>query len=164
MSMTSVRRAFVIAGLLITAALSVPTPASAAAEPRTEAQKIVSIAENQLGHRYSFSSTGPSTFDCSGLVFYIYKQAGLLDRIGGSRKTVAGYHRWFSQHGTVTKGAATAQVGDLLVWGKNHHTGIYIGNGKAISALVNPWGVTEHKVVGYINMKLTAVLHVKLER
>jgi hypothetical protein len=30
--------------------------------------------------------------------------------------------------------------------------------------LVNPWGVTEHKVVGYIHMKLTAVLHVKPER
>jgi cell wall-associated NlpC family hydrolase len=153
-----------IVGLLMAAALTIPSPVAAGAQPKTEAQKIVSIARNELGHRYSFASTGPNTFDCSGLVFYVYKQAGLLDRIGGSRKTVAGYHRWFNLHGTVTKGASTAQVGDLLVWGKNHHTGIYIGDGKAISALVNPYGVTEHKVVGYINMKLTAVLHVKLER
>lgn len=164
MSLTSARRVLILACLLMAAALAIPSPVAAAAQPKTEAQKIVAIAQNELGHRYSYSATGPTSFDCSGLVYYVFKQAGLLDRIGGSRRTVAGYHHWFSTHGTVTKDLGTAQVGDVLVWGNNHHTGIYVGNGKAISALVNPWGVTEHKVIGYIHMKLTAVLHVKLER
>jgi cell wall-associated NlpC family hydrolase len=164
MNLSSARRLLVIVAMLVAALLTLPSPVAAGAAANTEAQQIVSTARNELGGRYSFSATGPSSFDCSGLVYFVYKQAGLLDRIGGKRRTVAGYHNWFNKHGTVTKSLSSAQVGDVLVWGKNKHTGIYIGNGKAISALVNPWGVTEHKVVGYIHMKLTAVLHVKLER
>ena len=94
----------------------------------------------------------------------MYEKAGLLDKIGGKRRTVAGFHDWFAKNATVSKTLTDAQPGDLLVWGKDHHTGIYIGNGKAISALVNPWGVTKHPVLSWINLKLTAVLHVKLTR
>ena len=96
-------------------------------------------------------------------MFFVYKQAGLLDRIGGKRRTVAGFHNWFKNNATVSKSIDTAQPGDLLVWGDNHHTGIYVGGGYAISALVNPWGVTKHKI-NWIHMKLTAVLHVQLTR
>ena len=145
------------------AAIGLPSPVAADAAPQTEASQILSIAAAQLGDKYLFASTGPTTFDCSGFVYYVYKQAGLLDRIGGKRRTVAGYHNWFNNNGTVTKSITTAQPGDLLVWGKNHHTGIYVGDGYAISALINPWGVTRHKI-GWINLKLTAVLHVNLTR
>lgn len=151
-----------LAGLLVASAVSLPSPVAAASAP-TEAEQILDIARAQLGDRYSFTATGPNTFDCSGFVYFVYKQAGLLDRIGGSRRTVAGYHNWFANQGAVSKSIADAKPGDLLVWGTNHHTGIYVGDGYAISALVNPWGVTRHKI-NWINLTLTAVLHVKLER
>jgi len=160
----SARRTLLLVGLLIAAAIGLPSPVAASTPTQTEAAKILSIAQAKLGDRYSFAAVGPNTFDCSGFVYYVYKQAGLLDRIGGSRRTVAGYHNWFLNHGTVSKTLADAQPGDLLVWGDNHHTGIYVGNGYAISALINPWGVTRHPVSGWINLKLTAVLHVKLQR
>src|SRR3954464_13507751 len=143
-----------LVGLLIVSAISLPSPVAASAAPQTELQKLVSIAENQIGDLYSFASTGPTSFDCSGFVYFVYKQAGLLDRIGGARRTVAGYHNWFNNHGTVTHGIWTARPGDLLVWGSNHHTGIYLGNGYAISALINPWGVTRHRI-GWIGQTLT---------
>src|SRR3954454_13177469 len=108
-----------LAGLLIVSAIGLPSPVAASTAPTTELQRIVSIAQNQLGDRYSFAATGPSSFDCSGFVYFVYKQAGLLDRIGGARRTVAGYHNWFSTHGTVTRGISTARPGDLLVWGTN---------------------------------------------
>jgi len=152
-----------LVAVLIVSAISLPSPVSAATAPQTEAQKLLSVARNQLGDRYSWAATGPSSFDCSGLVYFVFKQAGLLDRIGGARRTVAGYHNWFNNHGTVTRSITTAQPGDVLIWGANHHTGIYVGGGYAISALVNPWGVTLHRI-GWINQRLTAVLHVKLQR
>lgn len=157
------RRLALIASLLMVAAIGLPSPVAADAAPQTEADQILSIAGAQLGDKYSFASTGPTTFDCSGFVYFVYKQAGLLDRIGGKRRTVAGYHNWFNNNGTVSRSISDALPGDVLVWGKNHHTGIYVGDGYAISALVNPWGVTRHKI-GWINLKLTAVLHVKLTR
>jgi len=158
------RRALLLAGLLIVAAIGLPSPAAAATAPQTEASRIISIAKSRLGDRYSFDATGPASFDCSGFVYYVFKQAGLLDRIGGARRTVAGYHDWFDTHGTVTHSLSTAQPGDVLIWGVDHHTGIYVGGGYAISALINPWGVTRHPVIGWINLKLTSVLHVNLTR
>src|SRR3954453_13029337 len=161
--MLSARRMALLVAVLIVSAISLPSPVSAATAPQTEAQKLLSVARNQLGDRFWGAATGLSSFDCSGLVYFVFKQAGLLDRIGGARRTVAGYHNWFNNHGTVSHSLSTARPGDLLIWGTNHHTGISIGNGYAISALINPWGVTKHRI-GWINMRLTAVLHVKLQR
>ncbi len=157
------RRLALVAGLLMVAAIGLPAPVAADAAPPTEADQIVSVAAAQLGDKYSFASTGPKTFDCSGFVFFVFKQAGLLDRIGGKRRTVAGYHNWFNKNGTVSRSIDDALPGDVLVWGHDHHTGIYVGDGYAISALINPWGVTRHKI-NWINLKLTAVLHVQLTR
>jgi cell wall-associated NlpC family hydrolase len=163
MTSIAMRRLLLLVGLVLVWTVGMPGAAAAHSAPATEAQQIISIAQNEVGDRYAFASTGPKSFDCSGLVFFVFKQAGLLDRIGGGRKTVAGYDHWFKKNGTVSHSIADAQPGDILVWGHNHHTGIYVGDGYAISALVNPWGVTRHKY-DWIHMKLTAVLHVKLER
>ena len=37
--------------------------------------KVVAVAKNQIGDRYSAGSSGPSAFDCSGLTRYVYKVA-----------------------------------------------------------------------------------------
>ena len=164
MSLRHARSVLLLVAILMVSAVGLPSAVAAAAGPQTQANQIVAIASHELGSRYSFAATGPRTFDCSGFVYFVYKQAGLLDKIGGARRTVAGFHHWFASHSTVSRSLATAQPGDLLVWGRNHHAGIYIGNGYAISALVNPWGVTKHPVLRWINLPLTAVLHVNITR
>ena len=164
MSLSLARRAVLLVGVVLTFVVALPSPVAAASSTQTQADQIISIAESRLGDKYSFASTGPMTFDCSGFVHYVYKEAGLLDDIGGGRKTVAGLHQWFNANGSTSKTLADAQPGDVLIWGRNQHTGIYIGNGYAISALINPWGVTKHPVNGWIHMKLTAVLHVDITR
>jgi cell wall-associated NlpC family hydrolase len=132
---------------------------------RTELQKIVDIAKSELGAKWSFAATGPSSFDCSGFVTYVFRQAGLLDRIGGKRRTVAGYFKWFNHQNPDRATKSDALPGDLIVWGRNKHIGIYLGDGMAISALVNPYGVKVHPVVGYLrHMPVKAFLHVHLER
>jgi cell wall-associated NlpC family hydrolase len=53
--------------------------------------------------------------DCSGFVFRVYQQNGLLAKIGGGRKTAKGYYNWFRQRGLVSK--KNPKVGDLIIWG-----------------------------------------------
>ena len=64
------------------------------------------------------------------------------------RLLARGYMRWFVTRGLFTRDVDKAEPGDLVVWGMGEHIGIYIGNKKAISALINPWGVSVHSLNG----------------
>ena len=79
------------------------------------------------GHKYVWGATGPSTFDCSGLVMYALKHAYGIDypHFSGSQ-----YAR--TQH--ISKGQA--RMGDLVFWGSNgsEHVGVYAGGNKYFSA------------------------------
>jgi len=144
--------------LLIGLTLATAGPAAAA---ETDYQKVFSVAKAQLGDPWKHYAKGPHKFDCVGFVWYVYAQNGLKDRIGGYRG-VKSYYNWFRSRGLVSK--TNPKVGDLIVWGRFKHIGIYIGDGKAISALVNPYGVKIHKVKGYLNVGFKAYLHVKINR
>ncbi len=155
--------------LTLVAMLGLPAPVAADEPPpaQTEVERLFDIARQYVGARFVLGATGPSQFDCSGFVFAVFREAGLLDRIGGKRRTAAGYHRWFAASGLASGPSTTlseALPGDLLIWGRDKHTGIYIGNNWAISALINPYGVTEHKVLRWIPARVTAILHVSLVR
>ena len=121
--------------------IGIETPPPTQAGSLTEAQKIVRVAKSHIGARFRIGATGFRYFDCSGFVYRVYKQAGLLRRIGGSQMRAAGYYHWFKRRGLL---AGKGRVGDLI-WYKKHgvikHIGIYIGHGDVISALINPWGV-----------------------
>jgi cell wall-associated NlpC family hydrolase len=135
-------------------------PAAAASQFET----VSAIARAQIGDRFLLGADGPNRFDCSGLVYFTYSHAGLLDRIGGQR-LASGYYRWFHKQGRTSR--SNPRPGDLIVWGHHgavEHVGIYLGSGYAISALVNPWGVKVHPVKGWINMPFIAYLHVGLDR
>jgi cell wall-associated NlpC family hydrolase len=157
-------RTLLVLTLTLVAVFGAAAPVAAdepAAQP-SEAQRVIDVAMAQLGARWVFSAVGPKTFDCSGLVTFAFREAGLLERIGGKRRTVAGYYQWFNSRGLADK--MNPRPGDLVVWGKNKHIGIYLGDGKAISALLNPYGVKVHAVKGYVPIRLKAYLHVNLER
>lgn len=155
--------------LTLVTMLGLPAPVAADGPPvtQTEVERLLDIAHQQTDARWVFGATGPSQFDCSGFVFYVFREAGLLDRIGGKRRTAAGYHRWFAASGLASGPSTTlseALPGDVLIWGRDKHTGIYLGDGWAISALINPYGVTVHRVLRWIPARVTAILHVSLER
>ena len=95
------------------------------------ASSIISLASQQIGKAYVWGAQGPNSFDCSGLTYYVYKNAGItLPRTSSAQ----------SQYGTtVSKGSL--QAGDLVFFdtsGPNNgvvtHAGIYIGNGQMIHA------------------------------
>ena len=58
----------------------------------------------------------------------------------------AGYLRWFAAHNLLTTGSREAERGDLVIYGNGEHIGIYLGDGRVISALVT--GVTVHSLAG----------------
>ena len=165
-----VRLAF-LAGLLALSTIAAEMPIAAqgrdntsANSGRSEAQRIVAIAASHIGARFRLGTEGPRTFDCSGLIYRVYKQAGLLSRIGGQRRLAAGYYHWFKQHGRASR--SNPRVGDLVIWkekGRIAHSGIYVGNGHVISALINPWGV-KRTHINTLHARFFAFLHVNLTR
>jgi cell wall-associated NlpC family hydrolase len=128
----------------------------------SEAQRVIRYARSHLGARFRIGTEGRRYFDCSGLVYRVYAQAHLLRKIGGSRKLAAGYYRWFRSRGLV--GRSHPRPGDLVWWtkhGRIEHMGIYVGGGRAISALTT--GVKRHRMRS-ISVKFKAYGHVRLDR
>lgn len=151
---------FGLIAVLVAALGQLAAPVAGAAE-LTEYELVYKTAYAQLGDRWKYGARGPDFFDCSGLVWYAFKQNDLDDRIGGYRST-AGYYRWFKERGRVSR--TNPRPGDLVVWGANEHLGIYIGDGLAISTLTTRRGISIHPVKGYLNVPLKAYLHTVLTR
>jgi len=91
--------------------------------------RAVAIAEQQLGKPYVWAAAGPNSFDCSGLVQYVYAQLG----ISLAHYTVS---QWDE---TAHVPLADAQPGNLVFYqdpgtGFIYHVGIYIGHGEMIDA------------------------------
>lgn len=151
-----VRRATL--GLMLTVAfLLAGTLPTMAAQP-TQAERVVRAVESHVGARYVLGATGPRAFDCSGLVFRSFKEAGLSGRIGGN-DTARGYLNRFRRQGRVSRVAP--RVGDLVVYANGGHVGVYVGRGKVISALLS--GVKRHPIRG-LNIRFTGILRVRLTR
>jgi len=138
------------AALLIPSATTTPVAASYS----SEASQVMRIARAQIGDRWRYGATGPSSFDCSGLVMYAYRMAGDLRMIGNGRYRSAGaLYRYFLMRGRTSRTRGTP--GDLVVWGNGSHIGIYLGNGMAVSTLTS--GVRVHGVRA-VTARFTAFL------
>lgn len=153
-------RALTFAALAAAAFLVSQAPVkAAAAEPvatESGATAVVRAAQSHLGASYQRGETGPSRFDCSGLVYRVFADVGLAGRLGGQR-SAAGLYHWFSSHHLASR--TSPRVGDLVIWGGGVHVGIYIGHGRAISALTD--GVRSAPVTAVLS-GFTAYLHTHL--
>lgn len=127
-------------------------------EPEPEPYLGEIIAEYALqfeGCRYVYGSQGPNKFDCSGLVYYVYKQFG-FDLQPGAR------NQWSLLDERISK--EDLLPGDLLFFSKNgkasriFHVGIYIGDGQFIHAANRSKGViiTDIDEAWYANRYLGA--------
>lgn len=88
--------------------------------------RAVTLAKSQLGKPYKWGATGPNSFDCSGLIYWVAKQMG---------KSIPRTSSEQSRYGqSVSKG--NLQPGDLVFFGKSkvHHVGMYVGGGQYIHA------------------------------
>lgn len=113
--------------------------ASVAAPATGSAAAIVNFARAQVGKAYVMGGTGPSSFDCSGLVQAAYRQAGIsLPRMSQAQ----------SSSGTSVSLSAL-QPGDILYWGSRgsaYHVAIYVGGGKFVGAQNPSTGIVERNL------------------
>ncbi|WP_203624085.1 C40 family peptidase [Lacticaseibacillus sp. 866-1] len=134
-------QAAVVATSHHTAASAATTIASAtpAAHYGSNMSGFVAAALAQRGKPYVWGAAGPSSFDCSGLVVYAAKLAGL-----GSLPHQASQ---LQQIGSPVS-LSNLQPGDLLFWGAPaYHVAIYIGGGTFVHA-PNPGQTVTTQSVG----------------
>ncbi|MCU0483135.1 MAG: NlpC/P60 family protein [Chloroflexi bacterium] len=138
-----------------------PAPATRPAPRPTvraiRADRVVAIALAERGSRWAYGASGPTAFDCSGLVHYAFQRARALDAIGGGRlRSGSAMLRWARARGLT---GATGRRGDIAVWGNGAHVGIYLGNGRAVSTLVS--GVRVHGL-RVLTTRFTTFIHTGL--
>ncbi|RFU37882.1 NlpC/P60 family protein [Actinomadura logoneensis] len=87
--------------------------------------KALRLAMTKIGDPYVWGASGPSTFDCSGLVMWAYEQLGVnLPHYTGAQYN-AGTH--------VSRDRL--RPGDLVFFYPDlHHMGLYVGAGKILHA------------------------------
>jgi cell wall-associated NlpC family hydrolase len=92
---------------------------------RSKGAEALAYAKKQLGDRYRYGGTGPSSWDCSGLTRGAWKKAG---------KKIPRTSQGQSRYGKKVK-RSRLEKGDLVFFysGKSH-VGIYAGRGKVIHA------------------------------
>lgn len=105
----------------------------------------VRLIESKVGNRYVWGATGPNTFDCSGLVQYVYKNA-----LGKDIPRTSYEQSKFGQ--AVDK--KNLQVGDLVFFdtmgkGRVSHVGMYVGNNEFVHAANSKDGIKKSKLTGY---------------
>lgn len=106
-------------------------------------QKVINLAKQQIGKPYVWGAKGPSSFDCSGLMYYVFKNA--LNR------NIGGWTVPQESAGTVIS-PMNAKAGDLLFWGSrgaSYHVALFIGNGQYIHAPQPGQTVTIAKTSAY---------------
>jgi cell wall-associated NlpC family hydrolase len=122
------------------AAAKKSTKLSKAARQRIKAGKAVSVAKKQIGDPYRWGASGPGSFDCSGLVMYSWRKAGVkLPRITGS------------QYRAVKKKVSWKNLkpGDLMFFSGFGHVGMYVGHGKMIHSPRSGTRVQINKLSSY---------------
>lgn len=106
-----------------------PATAPAAVPPvipagSARAATALQVALSELGRPYRYGSLGPRAFDCSGLVLFAYRAAGLELPHSAAAQFRSGVH----------VARTDLQPGDLIFWKGLGHVGIYVGGGDMVHA------------------------------
>ncbi|MGW2547453.1 NlpC/P60 family protein [Kitasatospora sp. NPDC001574] len=85
----------------------------------------LAAAVRMIGSPYVYGSTGPKAFDCSGLMYWSWRQAGVTLPRTSQAQAYAGRR----------VGLSEARPGDLVIFYRDmHHVGMYAGGGVIVHA------------------------------
>jgi len=117
---------------------------TSAGSSASNTKKVISTAESKLGCAYVYGAVGPSSFDCSGFVYWVMNNCGA--------DTIAVPRTWKTTYSSYAKYSigtdwSKAQAGDIVVFSTDGtasgitHVAFYYGNGKIIHASTPSTGV-----------------------
>jgi cell wall-associated NlpC family hydrolase len=97
-------------------------------ETLTEMAVVIDILK-MLGVPYLWGGTSKGGFDCSGLVQFVYREAGIsLPRVAQNQYNA----------GPIVPPGTAVEPGDLVFFGSSpttvHHVGMYVGDGMMVDA------------------------------
>lgn len=124
---------------------------SSASSDNSTIQRVLDVANSQMGKPYSYGSSGPNSYDCSGFVYYCLKNSG----VATGRLSSAGYSNVSSWQDI--SDMSSLSVGDLIYFKSDKssvvsHIGIYIGGGSMIHCAPSSGGVNISSITsGYYN-------------
>ncbi len=122
-SRNTAARPNVVAGVAVAPKPGVTTVAGA--RPGGAKAQVVQAALSRTGLPYSYGSAGPNSFDCSGLVYWSMKQAGITvprdsyGQLGGGRAV----------------SLSDIEPGDIVIYNGGSHAALYIGGGKVVHSV-----------------------------
>jgi len=102
---------------------------------------LLSAASSKLGSPYVWGAKGPSSFDCSGFVYWCLNQAG----VNQSYQTSGGWAS--SGRGQRISSFSDLQAGDIIV--ENGHVGICAGGGTVYDASSSNGQVVHRSLSGW---------------
>jgi cell wall-associated NlpC family hydrolase len=151
--------------------LAVAIPHVTSAGRIDTANQIIETAKDQIGKDFRMGAEGPDKFDCSGLVYYAFTEAGVYEQLFGTRRFLAReYYQWGLEHDALS--TTDPRPGDLVLWthrGSDRvvHMGIYMGedpDGRpmVISALTTV-GVWIHRL-NNISVEFLTYVHTGLDQ
>lgn len=91
---------------------------------------VISVARKKLGCKYVYGAFGPNTFDCSGFMYWCFKQINIKLKDSAYKQ---GYDNRFPK---ISYG--NLKAGDMVFFNTvndkdlSDHSGLYLGNGKFI--------------------------------
>ena len=89
-------------------------------EPGGDVNDFINVAKDQLGKPYIYSTEGPDSFDCSGLVYYCLRAVG----VKVSRYSASGFSQVDSW--ATVYGKENLRPGDLLFYKSDGSSSSYI--------------------------------------
>lgn len=142
--------AIAVAGLVAAPAVAQAAPAPQAPAPKVpvvqagqDRSAVVQAALTRLGMPYSYGATGPSSFDCSGLVNWAMNQAGVS--VPRSSYALMGAGTPVSQ--------ANLRPGDVVITNGGGHAALYVGGGRVVEAVTEGVPVRVAGIRGFVTAR-----------
>lgn len=109
---------------------------TAAAKHQSYTNRVVKKAKSRLGYPYVWGGKGDRHFDCSGFVYWIFKNSKVPLKKKVKRSSCQGLYGSLKKY-KVSSNYKKAKPGDIILYknrGRYTHTAIALGSGKMIHA------------------------------
>jgi cell wall-associated NlpC family hydrolase len=116
-------------------------------------QRLIRAMQSRIGIPYHYGSDGPNTYDCSGLVWSVFQDAGLTF----TRTSAASYYRTFEP----VYGDERYKFGTLVFFNGLGHVGVVIDQNTFYQASSSK-GVTFSPFAGYWEKRIVGFRRIPL--